>query len=95
MKKRADTVMVAEEFSNNLCPNISHPTLGRTNASDLCYNPVGDTDSEAVFCAILNAVKAEFDSLPTLSVLHETIKRLCDEIIQGDGDTTIFNFLLG
>lgn len=69
--------------------------MGRTNGSDLCYNPVGDTDSEAVFCAILNAVKAEFDSLPTLSVLHETIKRLCDEIIQGDGDTTIFNFLLG
>ena len=33
---------------------------------DIHYRPVGDTDSEAVFCAILNALKAEFDTLPTL-----------------------------
>jgi glutamine amidotransferase len=56
---------------------------------------VGDTDSEAVFCAILNALKAEFSELPTLSVLHETIRRLCDEIITDHHEETIFNFLLG
>uniref|UniRef100_A0A7S1CZJ2 Glutamine amidotransferase type-2 domain-containing protein n=1 Tax=Cyclophora tenuis TaxID=216820 RepID=A0A7S1CZJ2_CYCTE len=63
--------------------------------SSSTYHPVGDTDSEAVFCAILNALKAEFDSLPTLPVLHKTIKRLCDEIIRGDEESTILNFLLG
>ncbi len=30
------------------------------------YNPIGDTDSEAFFCAILNALRAKFDHLPTL-----------------------------
>ena len=33
------------------------------------YHPIGDTDSEAVFCAILNALRAEFNELPTLPVL--------------------------
>jgi hypothetical protein len=59
------------------------------------YNPVGDTDSEAVFCAILNALKREFDDLPTLPVLHGFLSSLCKEIIAGDEETTIFNFLLG
>jgi predicted glutamine amidotransferase len=72
------------------------PFLGKTYTSDdLHYYPIGDTDSEAVFCAILNAVKAEFDELPTLPVLHACLSRLCQEIIQGDEETTIFNFLLG
>jgi len=74
------------------------PKLGKTK--DVHYHPVGDTDSEAVFCAILNAMAAEFpgDVLPTLPVLHEFLKRVCDEIIQigvRDDDNTIFNFLLG
>lgn len=56
---------------------------------------MGDTDSEAVFCAILNALKAEFSQLPPMPVLHETIRRLCDEIITDHHDETIFNFLLG
>lgn len=59
------------------------------------YNPIGDTDSEAVFCAILNALKAEFLELPTLPVLHETLQRLCCEIVAGYESETIFNFLLG
>jgi glutamine amidotransferase len=54
---------------------------------------VGDTDSEAVFCAILNALNAEFSELPPFEVLHETIRRLCDEISNGEPHT-IFNFLL-
>ena len=71
------------------------PLLGKTTYSDLHYHPVGDTDSEAVFCAILNALKAEFDTLPTLPILHAFLSRICQEIIEGDEETTIFNFLLG
>ena len=71
------------------------PLLGKTREDDIQFNPVGDTDSEAVFCAILNALRAEFDELPTLPVLHRFLTKLCDEIIRGDEDSTIFNFLLG
>ena len=74
------------------------PVIGK--AKDLLhsvpsYNPIGDTDSEAVFCAILNALKAEFvDVTPTLPELHETLQRLCCEIVAGYESETIFNFLL-
>jgi predicted glutamine amidotransferase len=72
------------------------PVLGKTRRwLDVHYHPVGDTDSEAVFCAILNALKAEFDTLPTLPVLHAFLQRICAEIIQGEESSTIFNFLLG
>jgi predicted glutamine amidotransferase len=72
------------------------PLLGpKTTIDDLHYNPIGDTDSEAVFCAILNALKVEFKELPTLPVLHSFLSRLSHEIIQGEEDSTIFNFLLG
>jgi len=71
------------------------PLLGKTTPDDFHYNPVGDTDSEAVFCAILNALKAEFDELPTLPILHTFLSKICQEIIEGDEETTIFNFLLG
>jgi len=77
----------------------SAPLLGKTpkcrQQGGGCHLPVGDTDSEAVFCAILNALNAEFHSLPTLPLLHRTIRKLCQEIISGHDDETIFNFLLG
>jgi len=69
------------------------PRLGKT--VDIMYRPIGDTDSEAVFCAILNALKAEFEEVPTLPVLHCFLRKLCDEIIEGHTDDSIFNFLLG
>jgi predicted glutamine amidotransferase len=69
------------------------PCLGK--AKEVAFRSIGDTDSEAVFCAILNALKAEFDSLPTLPVLHAFLRKLCDEIIEGYREETIFNFLLG
>lgn len=69
--------------------------LGNTTAEDVLFHPVGETDSEAVFCAILNALNAEFPTgLPTLPVLHEFLKMICDEIV-ADQPETIFNFLLG
>lgn len=81
------------KFSRNH-PN-DHPLLGKTKRGQERCHPIGDTDSEAVFCAILNALNNKFDSLPTLPVLHKTIKELCQEIIEGDGEEIIFNFLLG
>ena len=68
-----------------------YPLLGDGNT--VYYHAVGDTDSEAVFCAILNALRNEFQTLPTLPVLYQTLQRLCSEIITGDEQTTIFNFL--
>jgi predicted glutamine amidotransferase len=88
---------------NGDCPSFSNdttvediPLLGKTTPSSLVYHPVGDTDSEAVFCAILNALKDEFqEGLPTLSVLHQFLGHVCDEIIQGHPTETIFNFIMG
>ncbi|GAX15978.1 gamma-glutamyl hercynylcysteine S-oxide hydrolase [Fistulifera solaris] len=84
---------------NGDCPSFANvhtdhfPALGMTR--DRLYHPVGDTDSEAVFCAILNALHAEFpDGLPSLPVLHEFLSDVCQEIVRGAQDT-IFNFLLG
>mmetsp|Transcript_13049 Transcript_13049/g.26828 ORF Transcript_13049/g.26828 Transcript_13049/m.26828 type:complete len:470 (-) Transcript_13049:140-1549(-) len=63
------------------------------------YNPIGATDSETMFCAILNALRARFDTLPTLPVLHAALSALCNEIVTRDKETmggnTILNFLLG
>jgi len=59
------------------------------------YNPIGDTDSEKIFCSIINALKAKFNSLPSLPALYEYIEELLDEITSHDKDGTILNFLLG
>ncbi|KAL7465727.1 hypothetical protein ACHAXS_006052 [Conticribra weissflogii] len=48
------------------------------------FFPIGDTDSEAIFCAILNALLAKFDDMPDLDVLHAAIALLCEEIIALD-----------
>lgn len=70
--------------------------LGKSTEQCACFTPVGDTDSEAAFCAILNALKAEFPKgLPTLPVLHEFLQLICDEIIRDRDQETIFNFLMG
>jgi len=71
------------------------PLLGKTTVEDIIYTPVGDTDSEAVFCAILNALKAEFKSPPPLSTFYQTLRELCNEIVSGEEDKSILNFLMG
>lgn len=82
------------KFSNTTTDNT--PLLARTCRSDCIFHPVGDTDSEAVFCAILNAMHAEFpNGLPTLPELHQFLKCVCDEIVADQPEETIFNFLLG
>ncbi|KAL7477983.1 hypothetical protein ACHAW6_003772 [Cyclotella cf. meneghiniana] len=73
-------------------------SIGVTDNGERAYNPVGKTDSEALFCAMLNALRARFDTLPTLPVLYAAIAALCDEIVSRDsaaGGNTILNFLLG
>ena len=72
-----------------------YPLLGKGKRRERFYHPVGNTDSEAVFCAILNGLRSEFTELPTLPNLYETIQRFCSEIVNGEEDTTILNFLLG
>jgi hypothetical protein len=54
------------------------------------------TDSEAVFCEILNRLKAEFtEGIPTLPALHDFLSAICDEIVRDYPSETILNFLLG
>ena len=66
----------------------------------LSYHPIGDTDSEGIFCAILNALRAEFRALPTLAILHAFLASLCDDIVdknvrdKKDKSPIIFNFIL-
>jgi len=58
------------------------------------YHTVGETDSEAAFCAILNALRVQFQTLPSLPVLKNALHELCNEIITEDPEATIMNFLL-
>jgi len=86
-------------FSHNgdvpkFSPSSNHPhVLGKVD--NLTFRPVGDTDSESIFCAILNHLNTEFDSPPILPVLYDAIQRICKEIIEGEEQESIFNFLLG
>lgn len=59
------------------------------------YYPVGETDSERTFCAILNALRAQFpDTMPSLPDLFAALQALCREIVDYDRNNTILNFLL-
>merc|ERR1740139_314963 len=58
------------------------------------YHPVGTTDSEAAFCAILDALHGKFRRLPSLPVLYDALRKLCEEIVAADPPGTILNFLL-
>jgi predicted glutamine amidotransferase len=62
---------------------------------DRIYVPVGNTDSEAVFCALLNALRAKFcKNMPSLPVLYEEMQTLCQQIVDYDRTGTILNFLM-
>jgi glutamine amidotransferase len=58
------------------------------------YYPIGTTDSEATFCAILHALRAKFHTLPSYPILYDAIQQLCQEIVDHDPEGTILNFLL-
>mmetsp|Transcript_10339 Transcript_10339/g.30249 ORF Transcript_10339/g.30249 Transcript_10339/m.30249 type:complete len:415 (+) Transcript_10339:242-1486(+) len=79
-------------------PNAKLRTL-EDNGDSPCkdenyYHSVGNTDSEAAFCAILNALRVKFRQLPSLPVLKNALHELCEEIIREDPEGTIMNFLL-
>jgi len=75
---------------------VDHPDHFLGNVmGDRTFVPIGNTDSEATFCAILNALRAEFtDHMPSLPVLYEKLQSLCQEIVDYDPKGTILNFLL-
>lgn len=74
---------------------VDHPDHRLGKKGDPVYHAIGTTDSEAAFCALLNALRAEFtDNMPSLPVLYESLQRLCQEIVDYDPQSTIFNFLL-
>jgi len=80
------------------CDRGELPWIGKIQnekKGDRIYNPVGDTDSEKIFCAILNSLKAKFDTLPSLPVLHDYLGELMEEVTSYDEEGTILNFLLG
>ncbi|TDR71442.1 class II glutamine amidotransferase [Paludibacterium purpuratum] len=54
------------------------------------YRPVGDTDSERAFCAILEALRQRWDEMPDEDALFETLARLTAEIASHG----VFNFML-
>jgi glutamine amidotransferase len=64
-------------------------------AGERFYYPIGNTDSEATFCSILNALRAEYrENMPTLAVLYDKLQSLCQEIVDYDPKGTILNFLM-
>jgi glutamine amidotransferase len=68
--------------------------LGKATEEDLVFHAIGDTDSEALFCMILNALHAEFQKPPTLPELYNALQRFMDELVEKD-ENIINNFLLG
>lgn len=60
------------------------------------YTPVGTTDSERIFVAILDALRNKFTKLPALPILYDTLRKINYEIIQShqDDECVIFNYLL-
>jgi glutamine amidotransferase len=71
------------------------PWIGDVPNGERVYQPVGDTDSEKMFCSILNALKAKFDTLPSLPVLYDYLRQLLTDIVSKDEEATILNCLLG
>jgi glutamine amidotransferase len=70
------------------------PWIGKGVTGDKAYNPVGDTDSEKIFCSILNALRAKFETLPEIDTLYQYLVELLDEIVEHDPEGSILNFIL-
>ena len=54
------------------------------------YRPVGDTDSEAAFCMLLERLRQQFDDAPPAQTLHRAVSDIAAEIREAG----IFNFML-
>jgi len=76
------------------CDTGRHVLLGKAvEGEELIYHAMGGTDSEALFCAILNSIRAEFRKPPSLPALYTCLYRLMDELSK-QNETIINNFLL-
>lgn len=82
-------------FSRENFPSIG-PTGADSKSCIIYYIPVGTTDSEAMFCAILNSLRNAFDTPPPLSTLYTYLQTLANDILQSHtpDECVIFNFLL-
>ena len=82
-------------FDDHPQATLTNATRSTTTNNNHHYTPVGETDSEAFFCALLNALRHQFtDAMPSLPVLYDTIQSLCRTVVQYDPERTILNFLL-
>ncbi|CAB9501620.1 Glutamine amidotransferase [Seminavis robusta] len=80
-----------DDNDNNELPILGDNKQNQTQV----YHPVGTTDSEAAFCAILNALRHKYDrKLPSLPALYQTLHELATEIVDYAPDDTILNFLM-
>ena len=84
------------DLSNSFIENVNNSFLKDSEiAESKRFTPVGNTDSEKVFCLILNSLYNKFTEPPTLHCLHVFLKLLVDQIVQDSPpESTIFNFLL-
>ena len=53
--------------------------LARFEPAAGLYQPVGDTDSEAAFCDLLNRLRAAFTTMPDVAALLPLLVAACDE----------------
>jgi glutamine amidotransferase len=92
----ADTADTADTADGNPSRRKQLQSLGCSRQGDSLsyYHPIGTTDSEATFCAILNALRAKFQTLPSLPILYNAIQQLCSEIVLEDPDGSILNFIM-
>jgi predicted glutamine amidotransferase len=67
---------------------------GPDSCDDNYYHPIGTTDSEALFCAMLNALRARFETLPSLPALYAALQTLSNEAVAYDPKGSILNYLL-
>ena len=91
---KEDTNDGDQNDNSNKEKNTRLPKLGDPNQSQV-YHPVGTTDSEACFCAILNALRWKYKTtMASLPELYQTLQVLCQEIVDHDPEGTILNFLM-
>lgn len=80
---------VRELWGQNWC--FAHNgQLEGFNPSTEFYHPIGDTDSEASFCDMLNRLRSRFTEMPSLDDVLAVLVEACDEY----RDHGVYNCLL-
>lgn len=55
-----------------------------------CHTPIGETDSEKLFCYLLHEMETQFDAMPDIADLAEFLQQKGQTI----GELGVFNFIL-